>query len=124
MHEAFCRLMRLRRRPEHLRAYAFRCVRNAALDLVRQETRTGPLEEDSIFDPARGPRDVAQEREFQDRVHEALGALSANERETIVQHLWGDLAFREIAEVRERSLGTVTSWYRRGLAKLRERLEA
>ena len=124
MHEAFCRLMRLRRRPDNLKAYAFQCVRNAAVDLVRHDARADPLDEDSIFDPAQGPRAAARERELQDRVQEALGTLSADERETIVQHLWGDLAFREIAEVRERSLGTVTSWYRRGLAKLRERLEA
>jgi len=49
--------------------------------------------------------------------------LSEDESETIVQHLYGNLTFREIAEIREAPLGTITSWYQRGLEKLRAELE-
>jgi len=33
------------------------------------------------------------------------------------------LTFQEIATLREAPLGTVVSWYRRGLEKLRQKLE-
>jgi RNA polymerase sigma-70 factor (ECF subfamily) len=123
--DMFCRLLRLDAAPRHLRAYAFRSVRNAAIDLARQRARTPSIgmNEDGIFDPADGPRKNAERNEFQRRVAETLLTLSEDERETIVQRLYGDLTFREIAETRELPLGTVVTWYRRGMIRLRERLE-
>ena len=38
-------------------------------------------------------------------------------------HLYAELRFREMAEILERPQGTVVSWYRRGLEKLRRMLE-
>lgn len=119
IHEAFCNLTRLRRAPDNLKAYTFRSVRNAALDQLRKNSRTLELIDDSIFDPAPGPAELARDGEFRERVDAALRRLGGDERETIVQHLYGELTFREIAEVRGSPLGTVTAWYRRGIEKLR-----
>jgi RNA polymerase sigma-70 factor (ECF subfamily) len=125
MHEAFCRGFRLTQAPRNLRAYMFRCVRNAAIDQLRQRGKTSRLPEDYIFDSsAAGPSELAEQRQFKRQVAEALLKISEDERETIVQHLYADLTFQEIADLRERPLGTITSWYRRGLAKLREHMEA
>lgn len=121
--EAFCRLLRLERAPRHLKAYVFRAVRNAALDQVRGGGRPALEADESIFAPGSGPRDQAAGHELQRRVAEALAALSDDERETVVQRLYGDLTFREIAEIRQTPLGTVAAWYHRGLQKLRARLE-
>ena len=121
--EAFCRLYRLDVRPQNFKAYVFRAVRNAALDQLRCNpipTETFP---EFIFDSRPGPSEAATQQEFQRRVAAALMGLSADERETIVQHLYGNLTFRDIAEIREAPLGTVTSWYQRGLTKLRTELE-
>jgi len=121
--EAFYRLFRLNRKPKHLKAYVFRAVRNAAIDQVR---RNPPLRDELnelIFDPGEGPRDTAAGKELKRRAAEALLTLSQDERETIVQHIYGNLTFREIVRVREAPLGTVVTWYRRGLKKLRNRLE-
>jgi len=123
MHDAFCRLLSLKETPRDLKVYVFRSVRNAAVNLVRKSGRTIDLTEDYIFDPCAGPRETAEMTEFRRRAAEALQILSDDERETIVQHLYADLTFREIAEVRENSINTVASWYRRGLAKLRQQLE-
>jgi RNA polymerase sigma-70 factor (ECF subfamily) len=125
--EAFYRLFRSSGSPRNLKAYVFRAVRNAALDQVRRgpppaEDMAGEIEE-FIFDPSPGPRECAEAEEFKRQVARALAALSDDERETIVQHIYGDLTFREIAEIRESPLGTVTAWYHRGLQKLRARLE-
>lgn len=123
MHEAFCRLLRPKLVPRNLKGYVFRCVRNAALDLVRQNSRSIKVEADYVFNSSDDPRKVAEIREFQQRVAEGLLMLCEDERETIVQHLHAELTFREIAEMRDCPIGTVTSWYRRGLARLRKIVE-
>jgi RNA polymerase sigma-70 factor (ECF subfamily) len=124
MHEAFCRGLRLTEVPRNLRAYMFRSVRNAAIDQLRKRGRTSSLLEEYIFDSSPGPSELAEQKQFKHRAAEALMKLSEDERETIVQHLYADLTFQEIADLRERPLGTIASWYRRGLAKLKMHLEA
>jgi RNA polymerase sigma factor (sigma-70 family) len=111
LHEAFCRGFRLAEIPRNLKAYMFRSVRNAAIDQLRKRSRTRSLSEDYIFDSSAGPGELAEQKQFKRRAAETLLKLSENERETIVQHLYADLTFQEIADIRERSIGTVTSWY-------------
>lgn len=123
IHDAFCRLAARPEGAENMKAYVFRAVRNAAVDQLRGRTRSLAELDDSIFDPGPGPGELASQREFRERVAGALRRLKDDERETIVQHLWGELTFREIAEIRGAPLGTVTAWYRRGLARLRELIE-
>ena len=123
VHDAFCGLLRGNRRPDDLRAYVFRAVRNAAVDQVRRRARGGEPLSDSIVDPAPHPGQTAQDAEFRQRVVASLSNLSADERETVVQHLYGELTFQQIAAIRDAPLGTVVSWYRRGIEKLRSRLE-
>ena len=121
--EAFYRLFRLLHRPRHLKAYVFRSVRNAAVDQLRR-CQPGELElTEVLFDPADDPGKTAAENEFKHSVALALSALSEDERETVINHLYADLSFREIALSREISVNTVSSWYRRGLKKLRRLLE-
>ena len=121
--EAFHRLFHLSRRPRHLKAYVFRAVRNAAIDQVRRAPPAALELNEFIFDSKPGPREAAAENEFQRRVAEGLLTLSENEREVIVQHVYGELTFRQIAQVRETAVGTVVSWYRRGMKRLRLQLE-
>ena len=123
MHEAFCRGFRLTEVPHNLKAYMFRSVRNAAIDQLRRRRKTRTLLQDYIFDSSAGPGQLAEQKQFKRLVADALLKLSKDERETIVQHLYADLTFQEIADMRERSIGTVTSWYRRGLVKMKDHLE-
>lgn len=123
VHEAFCRLLRRDADATNVKAYVFRAVRNAALDQQRRRPSSGEPLPDKIFDPSPLPSALAEEAEFRQQVVELLRGLSADERETIVQHLYGQLTFQEIATVRQCPLGTVTSWYRRGLEKLHRELE-
>jgi RNA polymerase sigma factor (sigma-70 family) len=121
--EAFCRLFRLGVCPRSLKPYVFRTVRNAALDQARRNPAVTQADPDFIFDPRPEPCDIAANHEFQRQAAAAMMVLSADERETIVQHLYGQLTFREIADIRETPLGTITAWYQRGLKKLRAELE-
>lgn len=123
IHDAFCRLAARPAVADDLKAYVFRAVRNAAIDQLRRQRRPVQELDETIFDPGPGPDDLASDNEFKTRVAAALGRLREDERETIIQHLWGDLTFREIAAVRGVPQGTVATWYRRGLDHLREFLE-
>ncbi len=121
--EAFSRLFRLRKSPENLKSYVFRSVRNAAVDQVRRNPQPVETDMEFIFDPEADPRADAEDKELHRRVGQALLTMQENERETIVLHLYADLTFREIAELTEAPPGTVASWYRRGIEKLRSMLE-
>ena len=123
IHDAFCRLFRLNGRPRNLKVYVFRAVRNAAIDQLRRNPLAPDDEGEFIFEPRDGPREMAAKNEFKRGVAEALLTVSDDERETIVQHLYADLTFREIARLRKAPAGTVAAWYYRGLKKLRARLE-
>jgi len=123
IHEAFCRGLRLKEIPRNLKAYMFKSVRNAAIDQLRKRKRTTSLAEEYIFDTSAGPGEVAEKKQFARQVAEALLKVTENERETIVQHVYANLTFQEIADMQQRSIGTVTSWYRRGIAKMKKNME-
>ena len=123
VHDAFCQLLRSPAHPQDLKAYVFRAVRNAALDQLRRNPPPSEALPNFIFDSNPPPSHVAEEAEFRQRVVEFMQRLTADQRETIVQHLYGELTFQQIATVRELPVGTIVSWYRRGLAKLRRELE-
>jgi RNA polymerase sigma-70 factor (ECF subfamily) len=48
-----------------------------------------------------------------------MTTLPAEQREVLLLHVWGDLTFREIAEILDLPANTVASRYRYALAKLR-----
>ena len=76
-----------------------------------------------IFDVPASQVDTLQSREFMEDLTRALETLSTDERETIIQHLVAHLTFQEIAALQDRPMGTVVSWYRRGLEKLKLQLK-
>jgi RNA polymerase sigma-70 factor (ECF subfamily) len=114
IHNAFQRLLRRGSAPADLRPYVFRCVRNAAIDDLRQKKRR----EDGIIDL---PNDTNQgmARGLGAELPQLLTQLSEDERETIVLKVFDGMTFQEIADLREASSNTVASWYRRGMEKLK-----
>ncbi len=116
---AFARLLRRTDLPAQLRPYVFRCVRNAALDTWRRDrTRTDSLFSplDDQLAPPTAPEAPAVSTAELDQW---LATLSPDERETIVLKIYDDFSFQEIADLRGVPLPTASSWYRRGLAKLK-----
>jgi RNA polymerase sigma-70 factor, ECF subfamily len=114
IHNAFQRLLRRGSAPTDLRPYVFRCVRNAAIDDLRQERRR----EDGIFDLPNNT-DPAPARQLGADLQRVLGQLSEDERETIVLKVFDGMTFQEVADLRDASINTVASWYRRGMEKLK-----
>lgn len=74
-------------------------------------------------DPGAGPRKEAQDREGVEMLNRHMGALSADHREILLMRFSDGLAYEEIAERLEISLGTVKSRINRARAELRERMK-
>jgi len=122
--EAFYKVYRYERRNiRNLKTFVFQCVRNAAVDRLRKNPPTESLDNVTLFDSKPHPGQAAEEREREVSLEKELANLEPDERQTIVEHLFGGLKFREIAEIRGIPQGTVSAWYYRGLKKMKDRLE-
>ncbi len=121
IHSVFQQLMRRGAMPAELRPYVFRSVRNAALDTLRRTK----VRNDSIFE-AKGTEETLPSMGSTvggpDELEQWLCRLSPDERETIVLKIFDEFTFQQIADLRQVPLPTVTSWYRRGLNKMKTTL--
>lgn len=122
--EAFVLLVRQETVPENVVGWLYRVVRNAAISASRSAGRRARRESavahrgEPWFQSSPGDRlDAAA-------ATEALQHLPLEQRETIVARLWGGLSYEEIARLTGSSTSSVHRWYERGLAALRERLDA
>ena len=122
VHSAFLGLADLQKAPREPKLYAFRAVRNAAVDCARTRARRReeamPTDAASgVFDPLSGGGDLLI------AAAAALNQLEETAREVVELHLHSGLTFREIASLLEEPLQTVASRYRRALEKIRVSLE-
>lgn len=122
VHDAFCSLLAISVQPDDLKSYTFRAVRNAALQVIRKKRPFTGLPTESFFDMSRDAEELATEAEDRAKLNRALEMLSGPHREVILLHLYSGLTFREISVIRNDSINTVASWYRRGLQELRGHL--
>jgi RNA polymerase sigma-70 factor (ECF subfamily) len=121
VHAAFERLLARNVQPENLRSYVFAAVRNAARDIGRRNMALERRARRSAC-PLQDEHNASAALESQETAMQLIAALATIEpvrREVIELHLRGDLKFREIAEMMDVPLGTVTSHYRRGIEQLR-----
>ena len=122
--EAFLLLVRQVVAPDNPVGWLYRVVRTRAINAARSRGRQARRETAAAecgqpwFEPAEGDRlDAAA-------ATDALRELPIEQREVIVARLWGGLTFEEIARLSGMSLSKVYRSYQRGLAALREKLEA
>ena len=112
--EAFLRLLTESPLPDSPRAWLFRVVRNLAIDHVRREQyRRQHASIGSWFEPD------TQEQGHQHDLTEALEQLPPDIREIIISKVWGNLNFREIAELTNRPISSVHYDYQQGIKQLR-----
>ncbi len=127
VHTAFVRLAELPASPREPKLYAFRAVRNAALDLakVRDRRREDPFGSERLTERVQHwPAECATgDEELLTALADALEQLDDAGREVVELHLHGGLTFREIATILGEPVPTVASRYRRSLEKLRGILE-
>jgi RNA polymerase sigma-70 factor (ECF subfamily) len=121
--EAFVKLAGQRPAPDRVLPWLYRVVRNGALSAARASRRRKRHETQAA---ARAPAWFVPSptaRLDGEAAALALQALPAEQRETVVAHLWGGLTFEQIGELTGTSSSTAHRRYLTALAALRERLE-
>lgn len=102
-------------------------VRSRSLDLLRRRTadRAQMTQEfddvmaDTLESDAPNPMDAADASEQAWALHQCLSQLEGRQREVLSLAYLRDLSHGELAEQLKLPLGTVKTWIRRGLEKLR-----
>jgi RNA polymerase sigma-70 factor (ECF subfamily) len=103
----------------------YAAVRNAAIDLIRSNDRRA-LREERFHSENTEPMFFEcslEQREQADRVQLALERLPAEQRETLVLRIWGELTFAQIAEALGESINTIAARHRYALQALRRILK-
>lgn len=120
--EAFVKLACQNPQPDNPLAWLFRVVRNKAMNAgIASRRRKRREAEAASIAPAWFRPDDSPEIE-PDQAQAALAALPIDQREVIVAHLWGGLAFHEIAVLVDSSSSSIHRRYQAGLVTLREQL--
>jgi RNA polymerase sigma factor (sigma-70 family) len=101
-------------------------ARNRAIDWRRAQTirRTTPLDDTQpIVDTRPSALEALSADQDAHLLHDCLDTLEDRQRESIRTAFFDGLTYAQLAERQNTPLGTVKSWVRRGLMKLRECLE-
>jgi RNA polymerase sigma-70 factor (ECF subfamily) len=101
-------------------------IRNRALDLLRHAQWERPLKseiEPAKLDEAGTPLDQAIAGQEGVALQKCLEELEPASREAIQLAFWNGLSHQELAARLSKPLGTVKSWVRRGLERLRDCLK-
>src|SRR5262245_26730326 len=107
-------------------AWLARIVRNRCIDLIRRRGRETPLDHGSIEgweDPAASPADLAALGSDARRLHDCLDELEECPRKVLKLVYYEGMTYQEVAVHLDVPLGTVKSWVRRSLIRLRGCLE-
>jgi RNA polymerase sigma-70 factor (ECF subfamily) len=103
-----------------------RIVRNRCIDVLRQRGRETPLDHASIEDcedPLSSPADLAALSDDARRLQACLGELEENPRKIIGLVYYEGMTYNEAAAHVGAPVGTVKSWVRRSLVRLRGCME-
>lgn len=101
-------------------------ARNRAIDRARRNgsRRFAPLEEaENLADRREDAAGALEEREEAGRLTRCIGELEERQATAIRTAFFDGLTYSELAERQSVPLGTMKSWVRRGLARLRDCLD-
>jgi RNA polymerase sigma-70 factor, ECF subfamily len=125
--EAFVELYRALRSGqtiENARAWLYRTAHNRALDQLKHQQFLAPFNDitwqeilEALPDLSRNPEEDFLENERMMRIHESMRKLSAQERQCLHLRSSG-FRYREIAEIMNVGIPTVSEYLKRGINKL------
>ncbi|MGL4941874.1 MAG: sigma-70 family RNA polymerase sigma factor [Thermoguttaceae bacterium] len=106
--------------PNFPKAWLYRAVRNAIIDRSRRAKLAVKIETtESWFDSV--PEEQQRTPPFDDiELTAALAQLEATQREIVVAKIWGDMTFREIAELLGRPNSSIHDDYKSAIKKLKQ----
>ncbi|MCL2005687.1 MAG: RNA polymerase sigma factor [Planctomycetaceae bacterium] len=116
--DAFLKLLAAKPPPDEPKAWLYRVVRNTAIDRLRKKRWFRPPPLDNWFEnlPDRTqPFDGVE-------LTQLLETLPQHIREIVIAKIWGNLTFREIAELTQRPISSVHSDYQNGIDRLKKEL--
>lgn len=123
--DVFARLSREKKLKniDNLKAYLFKATRNAAYSMLRSRIRSNDLHESLCRDFDISGIDIASRSVSSMALCQAFAGLPLEQREVLVLKIYDGMTFHEIARTVGESMGTITSRYRYGIARLRQALE-
>lgn len=103
-------------------------VRNQAIDFIRRSAKrpqsSGAVDEIHwLADEAPGPQELTGQSQDGKALHDCLGELNGDQRKALILAYFDGLTHEELAQRLDTPLGTVKSWLRRGLLRLKKCLE-
>ncbi len=135
--EVMLRLVReLKRYDERgkFEPWLFRIAANVYRDRIRRrrarpsgQSLSAGQEHDwagELPDDGPGPGAPAEAREASERLNKAIARLDENTRQMVLLRYFGQLSFREVAELTGSPIGTVLARVHRGMRQLRELMGA
>ncbi len=106
-----------------LKSWLFTVCRNRALDILRKNQRTKPLDEvqwQKVAGPGLQPDEHADQQELSAQLTSYLDRLNANQREVIILKFQQGLSYQEIQEITGLKTGKIGSLIHTGIKRLRE----
>ena len=121
--DAFIKLLKQRHSPEQVRPWLFRVVRNSSVSQIRRMQRQKKAK--AMFPQTHGRwfESGSEERLDAKKAQAILETLPSERREIVVLRIWGQLSFREIADIIEKSIPWVHREYGSALGMIKSRLE-
>jgi RNA polymerase sigma-70 factor (ECF subfamily) len=103
-------------------------VRNQAIDMIRrnahQPIASDPVDElHWLADDAAGPQEIVDQVQQNRALHECLDQLEEKQRQALLLAYFNGMTHAELAQYLDKPLGTVKSWVRRGLLRLKKCLD-
>ena len=100
------------------KAWIMTITRNTSIDYLRKYKREDIVDEINVIDNKDMIEDIIQKLQ----IKESLALLNKEEREVVILHTISDLTFKNIGEILNKPIGTVTWRYREAIKKLRKRI--
>lgn len=124
VHDALLAVAALETPPENLKAYVYRVIRNKALHQIKQAQRLDDSDLDADYIDRLSVKEFnSEERIYIEQALQQVATLQSNHQQVLLLKFFADLSFKDIAEIMDSPMNTVSSWYRRGLQQLQEKLD-
>ena len=103
-------------------------IRNQAIDFIRRSTNrpqaTDLVEElHWLADDAAGPQELVSQAQQNQALHDCIERLQGAQRKALLLAYFDGMTHDELAQHLDTPLGTVKSWLRRGLLRLKKCLD-
>jgi RNA polymerase sigma-70 factor, ECF subfamily len=110
-------------KPQYaFRSWLYRIAANAALDALRREHPSAPIDNQPVADTAPTPEQTAEQDQRAAQVRQAIARLSEPLRLVLILREYEELSYQEIAAALEIPTGTVMSRLNSARAQLRREL--